>query len=189
MRHGFTLAELLIALVILGVLATFTIPKVLGTANSSERTSVFKEIIAAYTQANHTAYIQNKYVLGGGSCAANRYDISVIRNDLLNYTELCNTAEVDGCYIETINACAGGSGHRYANGASSCGLGICTTSGLPQDTVYLDWDGPDKGSNTIGDDQIRLLMCFGEGCNSGIRPGDTKPAGTESISLYSDIFK
>ena len=42
-KSGFTLAELLIALAILGVIATFTIPKVLTTAGDGQNTAIFKE--------------------------------------------------------------------------------------------------------------------------------------------------
>lgn len=48
---AFTLAELLIALVILGVIATFTIPKVLQSQQSSKARSVAKEAAATVSQA------------------------------------------------------------------------------------------------------------------------------------------
>lgn len=58
-NKGFTLAELLIALAILGVIATFTIPKVLNTAGSSQNTAIAKEVAGmisgaqqAYSQSN-----------------------------------------------------------------------------------------------------------------------------------------
>lgn len=187
-KQGFTLAELLISVTILGVIATFVIPKVLQTSSNSKKHAVFKEIISAYTQANYSAYLLNTFTLGGGSCAADRYDLTPLQTELINYLELCAAAEAGGCYTEVVNACAGGAGHRFVNGASSCGLGVCTGSAVPQDTIFVDWNGPNNGPNTIGEDQIRLLLCFGDGCNSGIRPGDTKPTGAESITLYDDIF-
>ena len=60
MRKGFTLAELLIALVILGVIATFTIPKVLVAQQNAQKIAIAKEaasiISSAYTayKVNHT---------------------------------------------------------------------------------------------------------------------------------------
>ena len=44
---GFTLAELLVAIGILGVIATFTIPKVLQAQQVDHRKNVFKETYAA----------------------------------------------------------------------------------------------------------------------------------------------
>lgn len=46
-QPGFTLAELLIALAILGVIATFTIPKILQAQQNQEKHAIYKETIAA----------------------------------------------------------------------------------------------------------------------------------------------
>jgi len=48
---GFTLSELLIALVILGVIATFTIPKVLTSQQDGKYKAMAKETIATVSQA------------------------------------------------------------------------------------------------------------------------------------------
>ena len=55
LRHftGFTLAELLIALVILGIMATFTIPKVLQSQTNEKRIAISKETIALVYGAFH----------------------------------------------------------------------------------------------------------------------------------------
>lgn len=51
-RHtAFTLAELLISLVVLGIIATFTIPKVLQAQQSGQYNSEFKETAAMVTNA------------------------------------------------------------------------------------------------------------------------------------------
>lgn len=71
---AFTLAELLIALAVLGVIATFTIPKVLQGQQSQQRTSIVKEtaasiassyqlflanggIVSAFTDSDLTPYL------------------------------------------------------------------------------------------------------------------------------------
>lgn len=58
-KEGFTLAELLIALAILGVIATFTIPKVLNSATNSKDTAKFKEAMSAISGAHSVARSEN----------------------------------------------------------------------------------------------------------------------------------
>lgn len=54
---AFTLAELLIALAILGVIATFTIPKILATQQTQQYNAIAKDdihmIVGAYQQYVH----------------------------------------------------------------------------------------------------------------------------------------
>jgi prepilin-type N-terminal cleavage/methylation domain-containing protein len=57
--QGFTLAELLIALGILGVIATFTIPKVLYSAQSGQNTAVAKEAASMVSGAYSSYSLQN----------------------------------------------------------------------------------------------------------------------------------
>ena len=49
---GFTLAELLIALAILGVIATFTIPKILTSQANSQRNAIAKEVMSMISGAH-----------------------------------------------------------------------------------------------------------------------------------------
>lgn len=63
-RLGFTLAELLIALAILGVFATFTIPKILTAQQNSQKSAAAKEVIAAVSAA-YQSYTYTSGTYGG----------------------------------------------------------------------------------------------------------------------------
>lgn len=62
---AFTLAELLIALSILGVIATFTIPKVLGSQSDSRNKAIVKEAAATVSEMYQAYKLKN--VSGAGT--------------------------------------------------------------------------------------------------------------------------
>ena len=62
-NQGFTLAELLIALAILGVIATFTIPKILNSSQNGQNTAIAKEA------ASMIAGAYSSYTLNNGASA------------------------------------------------------------------------------------------------------------------------
>lgn len=57
MEKGFTLAELLISLAILGVIATFTIPKILSSMQNGQNVSKAKEVAAMISGAYQKAQL------------------------------------------------------------------------------------------------------------------------------------
>lgn len=85
-QRAFTLAELLIALGILGVIATFTIPKVLSAQQNSTFKSVSKEAISAFTGAYHS------YRLTNSDAAAITPDDFI---SSLNYVKIQTSGQLD----------------------------------------------------------------------------------------------
>ena len=89
---GFTLAELLIALAILGIVATFTIPKVLNSQANNANKSAAKEAAGMVSEAYQT-YIRE-----------NGYSTSLKMSDLtpyLNYVSFRTIGSFD------LNSCTG----------------------------------------------------------------------------------
>ena len=188
-NKGFTLAELLIALTILGVIATFTIPKILHSQDNAQRAAVFKETIAAYSQIVYTGVISGDIVQGNcPSCGSNEYPFNDYVETKINYIEQCSQAIPDGCWVNA--ACIEGTspGHRLASGATTCGVTSRSTN--THDNFWVDWNGPDEGSNTEGDDQIRLRACWTDGCPDSQKPGTviSHPSAT-SQALFVEIFR
>lgn len=191
MKKGFTLAELLIALAILGVLTVFTIPKVLNTNQDQEKKAIFREIIGAFSTLTYTGWQSQEINRNTGTY--NYHDYYYSR---LNAVKICPTnSAVQGCWDVAIqgdpwNASnpAAREGAILHNGATIVGF---RNYGNPYGSVMIDWNGT-APPNAKGEDQLLLLLCVspdGAKC-FGIRAGDIKPVGweTESIALYREIF-
>lgn len=156
--RAFTLAELLIALVILGVIATFTIPKVLTTQQNSQRTAVFREVIASLYQVAEAGVLEGVFTPTSQDSDQGPYFL-----DKLNFVKLCSTDSLaQGCWdaaqgdIDYDDAEMGGVMH---NGAAIVGLGN-SGGNIGRESVTIDWNGID-GPNLFGDDQMRIDICFG----------------------------
>jgi prepilin-type N-terminal cleavage/methylation domain-containing protein len=107
--NAFTIAELLIALVILAVIATFTIPKVLSSQQNSSWNASTKEIMAAVTNAR--SILQANGLLNANTRMA---DIT----PYLNYVSVDTTSVIDQQYnAATVSLdCSTASCLKFANG-------------------------------------------------------------------------
>jgi len=141
--QGFTLAELLIALAILGVIATFTIPKVLVAQQNSQYTAVAKEAVAMVSGAYQSYLMDN---------------VTTASTHLGDFTEFMNYVSVDT--VSTIDRVPGQTSLNCAvatpclrlhNGAkllyepSDAFGGTSATSAI---YFYFDPDGEYSGSAT-----------------------------------------
>jgi prepilin-type N-terminal cleavage/methylation domain-containing protein len=192
---GFTLAELLIVLTILGTIATYTIPKVLISQQNSQRNAVLKETIATLDSTLYNLTLTDT--------VTDNTDLLPVVQSKINYVKLCpsNTPIADGCW----DAAMGNPGlqnNNYvsftlANGAYVLGLGNGTNSTLltGKYTQYaIDWNGP-AGPNLEGSDQIYLQYCYDEAACPAAGTGYTgrkslvsHPRGNNSVSLFATLF-
>lgn len=85
-QRGFTLAELLIALAILGVIATFTIPKVLSSQQDGRYKAIAKE-----TAAMGAEVLQNHKQKGLLTVSTGMQDLT----QYMNYVKLDTTSQID----------------------------------------------------------------------------------------------
>lgn len=142
-QQGFTLAELLIALAILGVIATFTIPKVLNSSRNEQWNSATKEAAATLSGA-FQAYQLNNTINGNETPA--------MLTSFINYVNIDTVSTVDGLPPGSNHTCTtgnpclklhnGGVIYYYSNNFNG-------TSNLSALNIRFDPDG--KLTNGVGD--------------------------------------
>jgi prepilin-type N-terminal cleavage/methylation domain-containing protein len=101
-KTGFTLTELLISLAVLGVIATFTIPKLLNVVGDGPKKAILKETIASIQAAAYQASIEN-----GVASTADAFNYLAKH---LNYVKACpNNTRAEGCRSTNIAPLPAGS--------------------------------------------------------------------------------
>ena len=188
-QNGFTLAELLISLAILGVIATFTIPKILHGQDDAQRKAVLKESIALFAQIVHEGVISGQLTDPLPSPNMDYF------TDKVNAVRICPTdSNTEGCWSHAapgpnFGTQLGQAGFVLHNGAVVAG--IDDTNGYNFEFFAIDWNGSD-GPNQEGDDQIMLSMCWSSGatCADGTRRDTVvgRAANPVSVTMYRAIF-
>lgn len=189
-KQGFTLAELLICLAIIGEIASFTIPKVLYSAQSAQKQAILKETISNL-QAIFTTNWTTGNITPGGSLNG-----SYILNGM-NAVKVCTgNAQTQGCWTQALDgntsAEAGKPGLVLHNGATIIGLDdVNIAAPYGSNGFALDWNGA-TGPNLEGDDQVELYMCWDAPapCWNEIKTGTigARTANGASYTLYKSIF-
>ena len=188
MRHkGFTLAELLTALGVLGVIASFSIPKMLYAQELQQRKALLKETVALISQIQYEGVVT-------GELTANT-NTSYFSNRL-NALQICTDAAAQGCWTSGYNSGDKNEpGARLANGVEMVGFnwGDNLGAGRYGNVITIDYNGA-KGPNQVGEDVLRLCYCYGSlNCGgASYLPADLRPGrntgcfGTEV--LYQSLF-
>lgn len=156
--HGFTLAELLIALAILGIIAVFAIPKALTVQQDSRKKAILKEAIATMSQLTWEGVQSGELK---PDTAADYYFAKI------NAVKACyDDPDAKGCW-KTSQPAIGGtieswqSAYVLHSGAQIEGIQNSSAANLYWYFI-VDWNG-EAGPNSKGDDQIMLGINFADG--------------------------
>ncbi len=181
-RRGFTLAELQVAMLILAIILTYTIPKVLASQQVSYRKTIFKELYGIFSGVFYEGHLRNQNSISSDSWGT-------YMQGKVNAIKVCDDANADGCWTHAAPATGEGElskpGFVMHTGATVAGLG--------GDTFLVDWNG-DKSPNLEGDDQIVFWVCYqaSGSCDGTLRAGKIGVDAANypsSNTLYLEIFQ
>lgn len=153
---AFTLAELLIALAILGMIATFTIPKVLIAQTNSKYNAIAKEGAAMVSGAYQQYQAQTNVTSGVGIQDLTQF---------MNYVATDTSTTIDDRYTTTSYTCGVGTAGeclRLHNGAMlRYGKNTSYNFGGTNSTNYVWFDDPDSiYSGTTNGDGKAIEFCI-----------------------------
>ena len=170
--QGFTLAELLIALVILGDIAAFTIPKIITSQQNSKYNAFAKEAISSISVAYQQESVQNGITINTNANALTPY---------LNYLAVDTGSIVDNtgatnitCTSAGLNRCLklhNGAMLAWHSGETFSGSG--TTNGI---WFLIDPDGIDSANTGLS-----FFVLY----NGRISSSAQLPNITSSVSTYT----
>jgi prepilin-type N-terminal cleavage/methylation domain-containing protein len=182
MAVGFTLAELLIALTILGVIATFTIPKILSAQQGSAWNSEAKEVAGMITAAYQTHKLNGKLSLSTTAGDLTQY---------MNYVAVDTTTPIDDWVTGTTWGCASAAKClKLHNGGMLAfdGHNFTYRNGSQQKDDFLifqfDPDGKETDGTTNGPGKA---ICFTLYYDGGLGTADTARPGSY-YSTYPDDY-
>lgn len=181
-NKAFTLAEVLITLAIIGVIAAISVPSLIQKTNQAELKTAWKKTFAMLSQG----YDNQLFDKGGNISTAGFTNYSVFFNDFSNYykgIKKCTDSRVEGCWVDSPTSWFWNT-DKYlglilnngsfiilgqVNPASTSFPSYNGTAGIPPLTISdfeVDVNGA-KGPNTTGKDIFRIW----------IQPDQLLPAG------------
>lgn len=183
-RFGFTLAEVLIALGIIGVVAAMTIPLIINTSQKIQEETALKKAYTVWSQAlNQMA--QDSGCIGDLSCFFDSNNVKTIGDKIAGYFNVvknCNTTQT-GCWADTNSLYTDGSSPTTGNDTTGAYYKFITTDGMAvrfyninqncigasNDVaeacmlyVYIDTNGL-KGPNRYGRDIFTFMIINDDG--------------------------
>lgn len=173
-NFGFTLAELLIALAILGVIATFTIPKILSSSNDSQLNAIAKEVAGTISNAYQEYKTSNTIDSNTGPADLTHYMNYVSVDSLSTIDHLQTTSAVD-CSAGSYTCLKLHSGAYLYYRPTGHFDGVNTTNAI---WFALDPDGKYSGTTTGSGKSISFWLYTN---------GRLKTYGTLEPNTYDDF--
>ena len=191
-RFGFTLAEVLITLGIIGVVAAMTIPTLIANTNGAKFRSQFKKSISTLNQAGLMAQAQYDFdyagtsskcgdtLTSGNAAAAQHPDSDMTMCAILNGTLTGQT------YLGTVNPNV----KRNNNGAAApytlvnAGDGVLTQAGID---TYLAYSLADGSIVAFNPDAKGCELPIGKQLNAGILNGSDADVNLSDCIGFIDV--
>ena len=180
--RGFTLAEVLITLVIIGVIAAMTIPTLINKTNNQEYVTRLKKAYSTFSQATNRIIADEgnpRADIGGWATSTevvfNMYKKYIAKSQECQAGNACFTASYSHLNTSTPGTAPGMAGsNKYAlilsdgsvatmftdsdNFSSACSIqNFYLTNDVCQ-VIRVDVNGPMKGPNTIGRDTFAFAL-------------------------------
>lgn len=189
-RAGFTLLEVLIAVAILGVIATFAIPKILQASGDAKMTAVFKESMAAVS-GSYTAYDQ----VQGLSYGANGTNGATLLDTYLNHVRKLSSGHTEASVTtahgdEIFNCSTSEPCYELHNGAwlqagAAANDGFQERSATHAIQFNLDPDGLGRGAGMVTVYMLANGRLVTYSDNQGV-PAGLGPAALPDAELDTD---
>ncbi len=170
---GFTLAELLSALAILGVIATFTIPKVLQSSTNGQWNSSAKEFASTISAAYEAYRLENSVTTTFKAADLTPY---------MNYVRVDTSATIDSNYWGTVVQTCGGTTPCYK--LHSGAMMVANTNNMAGTTAshgvwfLFDPDGQVTEAGSPGQGRGKSIHFFLYTTGRMISYGDCQDAAT-----------
>ena len=181
---AFTLAELLIALVILGVIATFTIPKVLSSQQNGQWNSQMKETLGMVSGAFEVYKHEQGLVTTMSSADLTPY---------MNYVSLDTSSSIDHTPGNGSIACTPTSPCLRLHSGAAIKSAPTTTTFCVADPASFIWffydpDGVYSGSTTTPGKSVVIDLHYNGRINTGVerQPGEEAYSGCAAEGWGSD---
>jgi prepilin-type N-terminal cleavage/methylation domain-containing protein len=191
MRRGFTLAELLIAITVLGVIVSFTVPKILRSIDNTQNVSVAKSGVAQLEAAMRQGLLTGAIQPGSSYFTLTNFLLGQI-----NAVKICpNNSVTQGCRTAFLPNSTGGDhstnpGMVLHDGSFVAIWGTQTEGTCRVYTILYDVNhdaGPNSRTGADADVmELKFNLEASTTCGN-YRPGTFRPHPT-SVTAYQNLF-